>query len=136
MRRILSLGAVVLGCSGGGTKTPAKPVPPPLPGNEAKLDLPSIPAKIDTTSSKPTDGNSPDKRSPIVDILKAENDREMQALAKTPDPAYYLAYELVEQRIVSLESEGGALIVDSDDTARNLDVEVRVGSPKLDNTRP
>ena len=38
--------------------------------------------------------------------------------------------------MVSLEAEGGALITDSDDTARNLDVEVRVGSPKLDNTRP
>jgi TldD protein len=136
MRRILSLGAVAgfVACSGGGPKQPAKPVAPPPPTTEAKLDLPSIPAKLDTTTSKPMDGNAPDQRSPILDILKDENDREMAALHRTPDPAYYLGYQLVEQRIVNLESEGGALVVDSDDTARNLDVEVRVGSPKLDNT--
>lgn len=101
----------------------------------APADLAPIAAKITTTASKPTDGNAPDQRSPILGILKAENDREMGVLAKTGEPAYYLAYELVEQRVVSLDAEGGALVVDSDDTASNLDVEVRVGSPKLDNTR-
>src|SRR5262249_51182416 len=69
------------------------------------------------------------------DILKAENDRQMAVLRKRADPAYYLSYQLVEQRIVNLDSEGGALIQDSDDTARNVDVEVRVGAPELDNTR-
>jgi hypothetical protein len=137
MRILLMLAAASLaGCPGAGSdKQVAKPVSPPLPGNEAKLDLPEIPAKIDTTKSGPTDGNAPDKRSPVLDILKAENDREMAALKGGPEPAYYLAYQLVEQRVVSLEAEGGALITDNDDTARNLDVEVRVGSAALDNTR-
>jgi TldD protein len=121
--------------SGGGDGKVAKPVPPPLPGNEGKYDLPEVPAKIDVSQSAPTDGNTPGARSPILDILKAENDRQMDALKKAPEPAYYLAYQLVEQRVVSLEAEGGALISDNDDSARNLDVEVRVGSPKLDNTR-
>jgi predicted Zn-dependent protease len=66
--------------------------------------------------------------------MKAENQREMEALAKTNEPAYYLAYQLVEQRVVSLEAEGGAIVTDQDDLARNLDVDVRVGSPQLDNT--
>lgn len=138
MRRILSLGVIVgLAACGGGpaTKPPIKPVTPPPSGTEVKLDLPAIPAKIDVTTSPPTDGNSPDKRSPILDIMKAENEREITTLEKQPDPAHYLAYQLVEQRIVSLEAEGGALITDSDDTARNLDVEVRVGTAQLDNTR-
>jgi predicted Zn-dependent protease len=121
--------------SGGGEPKVAKPVPPPLPGNEGKFDLPEIPAKIDISQSAPTDGHSPGARSPILDVLKAENDREIGALKKAAEPAYYLAYQLVEQRVVSLEAEGGALISDNDDSARNLDVEVRVGSPKLDNTR-
>src|SRR5262249_43135160 len=43
--------------------------------------------------------------------------------------------QLVEQRVVELEAEGGALITDRDDSMRNLDVDVRVGSPELDNTR-
>jgi predicted Zn-dependent protease len=100
-----------------------------------KLELPAIPAKIEVTKSQPTDGNAPDKRSPILDILKGENAREIAALRKQPEPAYYLAYQLVEQRVVSLEAEGGALIADTDNTDRNLDVEVRVGTPALDNTR-
>src|SRR6266498_1485413 len=138
MLRTLLLGmlAALAACpSGGGDKQVAKPVPPPLPGNEGKLDLPEIPAKIDVSKSAPTEGNAPTARSPIIDILKAENDREIGTLKKAAEPAYYLAYQLVEQRVVSLEAEGGALISDNDDSARNVDVEVRVGTPKLDNTR-
>ncbi len=128
-------------CPGGGTNGKGGP-PAPLPGlppgsglSDIKVDLPSIPSRIEVTTSAPTDNNAPDKRSPILDILKAENEREMASLRKQNEPAHYLAYQLVEQRIVNLESEGGALITDSDDTARNLDVEVRVGKPELDNTR-
>src|SRR3954469_22047270 len=138
MRWILPLGmaAGLLGGPGGGSPPTAKPAPKQIPATpEVKVDLPAIPAKIEVTKSQPTDGNKPDQRSPILDILKSEDEREMAALAKQKDPAYYLAYQLVEQRVVSLEAEGGALITDSDDTARNLDVEVRVGDPSLDNTR-
>jgi predicted Zn-dependent protease len=138
MQRTLVLGAVaaLAGCpSGGGDGNVARPVPPPLPGNVGKHDLPEIPAKIEVSKSPPMEGNSPNLRSPILDVLKAENDREIATLKKAQEPAYYLAYQLVEQRVVSLEAEGGALVSDDDDTARNLDVEVRVGSPRLDNTR-
>src|SRR3954453_11379302 len=83
---------------------------------ETKLELPAIPARIEVTTSAPTDGTAPDKHSPVLDILKAENEREMAALGKQKDPAYYLAYQLVEQRVVNLDAEGGALITDSDDT--------------------
>jgi predicted Zn-dependent protease len=127
-------------CSAGqtGSKVTQPPNPAGAPGagpSEIRVELPSIPAKIDVTVSAPSDGTAPDKRSAILDILKAENDREMATLKQQRDPAHYLAYQLVEQRVVSLESEGGALITDSDDTIRNLDVEVRVGRPELDNSR-
>ncbi len=137
MRRFLLLGVLagLSACPSGGGSQSATKTPPPLPGNDPKLELPEVPAKIELTTSAPTDGNAPDKRSPVLDILKAENDREIAKLKDAQEPAYYLAYQLVEQRVVSLEAEGGALITDNDDTARNLDVEVRVGSPKLDNTR-
>jgi len=141
MRRLLLGGAllVLASCPGRGSPpvtnqpNPNKNPQPPLP--EAKLDLPGIPAKLVVTSSAPSDNNAADKRSPILDILKAENEREIAALRTKPDPAYYLAYQLVEQRVVNLEAEGGALVTDSDDLERNLDVEVRVGSPAVDNTR-
>lgn len=138
MRWIYSLGALagvagLAACPGRGGGSTAKPTPP-IP--ETKFELPAIPAKIELTQSQPTDGNNPAKRSPLLDVLKAENEREIAILKNVEkDPAYYLAYQLVERRVVSLEAEGGALISDSDDTDRNLDVEVRVGSPQLDNTR-
>ncbi len=138
MRWIFSLGVVagLAACSGGSATSPkAKPTPMPLPPvAETRFDLPSIPAKIDVTTSQPTEDNAPNKRSAILDILKGENDREIAALRGRPDPAYYLAYQLVEQRLVNLEAEGGALVTDSDEVQRNLDVEVRVGNPELDNT--
>src|SRR5688500_17952192 len=126
------------GCPGGGngTSSPAKPNGPPLdPPPEITVDLPSVPAKSEVTKSEPTAGHAPAKRSPILDIMKAENEREMAELKKQREPAYYLAYQIVEHRVVSMDAEGGALITDNDDTSRSLDVEVRVGSPALDNTR-
>jgi len=134
MRRFLTLG-VLAGLAGCPAADKVKAPTPPLPGNDARMDLPEIPAKIAVTTSKPTDNNTPGDRSPLLDILKAENEREMTVLKGRPDPAFYLEYQLVEQRLVSLEAEGGALIQDSDNTDRNLDVEVRVGRPELDNTR-
>ena len=132
--------AGLAGCPRGGAPPtgPQPTLPPGAPGpelSEGRIDLPSIPAKIEVTTSAPTEGTSPDKSSPILDILKAENEREMAALSKQKDPAHYLAYQLVEQRVVNLDSVGGALIIDRDDTDRNLDVEVRVGKPELDNYR-
>src|SRR5262249_32610165 len=100
-----------------------------------KLELPSIPGKLELVTTAPLDGNAPDKRSPILDIMKAENDREMAVLRTLKEPAHYLAYQLVELRVVNLETDGGARISDSDQTSRNLDVEVRVGTPELDSTR-
>jgi predicted Zn-dependent protease len=60
----------------------------------------------------------------------------MEVLAKRTDPAFYLQYQVVEQRVANLEAEGGAIVTDSDETNRNLDVEIHVGAPELDNTRP
>ena len=137
MRWIYALGAAagLLGCPGGSTTTVKKDPNPLVPPVEIKVDLESIPSKVEVTKSAPTDGNDPSKRSPLLDILKTENARQMAALRAQKEPAHYLAYQLVEQRVVNLEAEGGALITDSDDSARNLDVEVRVGTPELDNTR-
>src|SRR5688572_3367931 len=95
------------GCPGGGngTKNPnGGGGGPPLDPKEIKVDLANVPTKIDLTKSAPMDGNNPAKRSPILDILKAENDREMADLRKQREPAYYLAYQVVETRAVSLDS--------------------------------
>jgi predicted Zn-dependent protease len=141
MRSLLSLGgaaglvAGLAACPAAGSG-PAKPAPPPpLPPTEAKVELQPVAAVIDVAVTAPTDGHTPAARSPALDILRAEAERHMAILRAQREPAHYLAYQLVEQRIVSLEADGGALIGDSDDTARNLDVEVRVGTPALDSSR-
>src|SRR5262249_35033745 len=87
MRWMLPLG-VLAGLAGwaacphgpNGTTGPQPPVPGsagagavPLPGtdpSDGRLELPAIPARIEVTTSAPTDGSAPDKRSPILDILK------------------------------------------------------------------
>jgi predicted Zn-dependent protease len=97
--------------------------------------LAAIPARIETTTDAPMSNHTPAARSPILDVMVAENQRWMTVLSKANDPAYHLAYQVVEQRVVELDAEGGALVGDSDDTDRILDVEIRVGSPDLDNTR-
>src|SRR5713101_1939179 len=105
MRYVLSLAVLagLVACPGGGNQT-GKHVPiPPLPGNDVRLELPTIPAKIATVTSKPSDNNTSDKRSPLLDIMKAEGEREMGVLTKRPEPAYFLAYQLVEQRLVNLD---------------------------------
>lgn len=120
------------GCPGGKGATTPVDRPPPV---EKPAELPAIPSHIETASDPPKSDDTPSARSPILDVMVAENQRWMTTLGRANDPAYYLAYQLAEQRIVTLDAEGGALIGDGDDTDRILDVEIRVGSPELDNTR-
>jgi predicted Zn-dependent protease len=120
-------------CPGGPTKVE---IPDPIKLPDAGVaDLPEIPSVIVTTAVEPMIGDSPGDRSPLLDIMVAENARWMKALATGEPPAYYLAYQIVDNRVVNIDAEGGAVITDSDDKDRNLDVEIRVGSPALDNTR-
>lgn len=125
--------AAVAACGPGGKKVNQPLIDRPLV--DPPVALADIPSRIDTTTDAPTSDDAPSARSPILDIMVAENQRWMTTLRKANDPAYHLGYQIVEQRVVSLDAEGGALVGDSDDTDRVLDVEIRVGTPDLDNTR-
>ncbi len=127
------LASALAACGNNGAK-PAPPPPPPLP--DPAIVASKIPTKVDLVQEAPTSDAQPAARSPILDVMVAENQRWAAVLARQPDPAYYVAYQIAEQRVVSLETEGGALTGDSDETDRVLDVELRVGSPALDSTRP
>jgi TldD protein len=136
--RVIGVAVAILiaasGCPGGGTTGNPKLVPD-TPKIDPGTDLPKIPATIATTASEPMANHRSEAASPILGWMSAENERWMKELSRKQDPAFYLSYQVVEQRSVNLDAEGGALINDSDELARNLDVEVRVGSPALDNTR-
>lgn len=71
---------------------------------------------------------------PILDALAAEVDRELVHLAAADVPAYHLAAELLDELSVSIIAEYGALQPYDVQRSRRVDVEVRVGSPDLDNT--
>lgn len=100
------------------------------------LELPSIAAVVETERVGPSDGNNPAAKQPIIDVMARENARWMAKVSNlAPDPVYYLSYQVFDQHSITIEADGGALTTDSDDVDRTLDVEVRVGSPALDNTR-
>ena len=131
---VTAVGALA-GCPGGG-QTGTTPPPPPPPLTDPPVALADIPTRVELTNSEPTADASPSSRSPLLDVMVNENQRWMASLAKQPDPAYYLAYQIAEQRVVSLDAEGGAMTGDADEIDRILDVELRVGAPELDTTRP
>ncbi len=68
--------------------------------------------------------------------LKEEMARSMASFKSQSQPAYYLAYELTDNHAYSLTAEYGVLIQSNESRTRNLDVDLRVGDPKLDNTHP
>jgi TldD protein len=103
----------------------------------SNIELPKVPARLEVTRVEPAHGHTPSARSPLLDILRQESQRSLAVLSKQEKaPAYFLSYQIYDRRNVVLETDGGALVTDSDDSERWLDVEVRVGSPRLDNRHP
>jgi len=68
----------------------------------------------------------------ILDGLVADNFAQLTSDAVDP-PAYYLGYDIVASDSWILRVEDGALLTDTIDHDRVLDVDVRVGSFALDN---
>lgn len=72
---------------------------------------------------------------PAIAILEREVSRNLAALKsdELEEPAYFLAYDLVARSQLWLEAEGGQVVRERMDSDRSVDVDVRVGSPLLDN---
>lgn len=58
----------------------------------------------------------------------------MAQLSTQPEPPYYLAYAMVESDKLTLQASHGAWSGDDRSTGRQVDIDLRVGSPELDNT--
>jgi len=79
---------------------------------------------------------------PLLEAMNAELTRAMGALGKTGDkaaaekqvPPYFLSYSVSDAQGISLRAQYGALVDSGSSHQRVLDVQVRVGAPKLDNT--
>jgi TldD protein len=73
--------------------------------------------------------------SPVLQALEQEMKRGMDVLGKKGDPGpYFLSYEVNEINETDISASRGALKSDTYDRSRYLDVEIRVGDYKLDNT--
>ena len=74
--------------------------------------------------------------------MSAELSRAMGSLGKQPDksdngkqiPPYFLSYSIADANAISIRAQYGALVTSEDSRQRVVDVQVRIGDPKLDNT--
>jgi TldD protein len=74
---------------------------------------------------------------PLLKLLAGELARNAKELGKTKGhdlSPYFMEYEATDEHSVEVEGSFGTLVTSTDDHSRNLDVDVRVGTPKLDNT--
>jgi TldD protein len=109
----------------------AKPVLPRTAPPEAPVA--SVPLRLDALRPPPAGTAKP---APILDAMTAELARSMAALKGHADPPYFASYEVTDERRVHIEAAFGALEHSSDTRWQWVDVDVRVGDPKLDNTHP
>jgi predicted Zn-dependent protease len=75
---------------------------------------------------------------PLLDTMTAELNRAMGSLGKQGNdkqiPPYFLSYSVADASSVSIRAQYGALVDSQNSHQRVVDVQVRVGEPKLDNT--
>jgi len=72
----------------------------------------------------------------VLDAMEQELDRSVETLSGQPAPLYFLSYEITEERTSYARASFGALAGRSESERRLLDIDLRVGSHDLDNTRP
>ncbi len=70
----------------------------------------------------------------VLAVMRQEMNRTLENLKKTPQPPYFLSYELTDNRAMHIYGAFGALLNSSEDRTRLLDIDLRVGDYKLDNT--
>ena len=72
--------------------------------------------------------------SPMLNTMYDELTRNFSALKSQPTPPYFLSYEITDTRSATVSSEFGALESSNERHNRQLDIALRVGSYRFDNT--
>ena len=79
-------------------------------------------------------GSAVAQPSGVLGVLSEELDRNFKGLKEKADPApYFMSYAVTEQDYAVISASFGAVTSSNQSRTANLDVTVRVGSPKLDN---
>jgi len=74
------------------------------------------------------------KPSPLLASLKAELGRSLQTLKSQPVPPYFLSYEITDDQVVEVNASFGQITSSVRSRSRQLDIDLRVGDPHLDNS--
>jgi TldD protein len=94
--------------------------------------LPEAPKRLDLVRAE-RPGTAGGAR--LLSILAEELARNMAELGKQgKDAPYFVSYEAIDHRSVVIDASFGALVSSALDRSRSLDVDVRVGDPRLDST--
>lgn len=70
----------------------------------------------------------------ILTAMQQELDRSMAALSKSDPPVYFISYTVADRQYAEVSGSNGALLSSTDNRARWLEVQTRVGSYQLDDT--
>lgn len=75
------------------------------------------------------------KKDPILETMASEMKRSYEVLSKEGEnPLYFLQYEITDEHQLNISAALGAIKMDTEERHRYLDVDLRIGSYKLDNT--
>ena len=75
------------------------------------------------------------QESPVLLAMEKELSRCYSTLSQQqPAPLYFLNYEITDIARTTISASYGAIKAENQDRSRYLDVDIRVGSPQLDNT--
>ena len=79
----------------------------------------------------------PPKPNVVLNAMKVELARSMEQLKKQPTPPYFLSYEVIETESLGAAGSFGSLLSSTKlNRQRSLNIDLRVGSYKLDNSHP
>lgn len=70
----------------------------------------------------------------LLNILKKEMKRSQEELSSQKLPPYFISYYVLETQKANIQASFGKININSFDQSRFLDVDLRVGSHKFDNT--
>lgn len=105
---------------------------PPASAAQAAVEPQGPPTLVD--AHRPTPAPAGAKPDHLLELLTGELHRSLDELAKHGDAPYFAAYEAGDARSISIGASFGALDYSRDDRHRWLDIDVRAGDYKLDNT--
>src|SRR5215469_189982 len=85
-------------------------------------------------NASPAKAQPPTAAPPVLTAMQEELDRSFAAMGKAEPPSYFISYTVADREVSEVSGSNGALLSSSDNRARWLEVQTRVGAYQLDDT--